>query len=329
MVPDRLETRSQSDLAANTTNIIWPTDPCMPITATPGCNQPTTSRTLLSRIAWLSDEILRTSEEKVHLAQASCDSVSNHTMCLSHAPFMRTQVDRHIRILDQAIQEQEAAIALGPRPGGHPAPILLPDLVVPRWARSSRVTLSPMPDLLNEANGDEPMVDDQGSLTANNVSSLQNASADPASQRYKSKKNQSKRPKESKVETAAEIAAANPETSRRISRSLRLVASQPPAIVLPPDMVIDPKEPRYCYCNQVSYGEACCYLIFTAPCSPDHIQMIGCDKPGCKREWVSMLPKNDAVENLISAQFHLACAGFAEAPKKMRKWYCRDCSRRR
>ena len=44
----------------------------------------------------------------------------------------------------------------------------------------------------------------------------------------------------------------------------------------------DGDEPRYCYCNGVSYG-----------------QMVGCDGKECPREW-----------------FHLDCVGLAEAPGK-------------
>ncbi|KAF2401037.1 hypothetical protein EJ06DRAFT_582027 [Trichodelitschia bisporula] len=50
-------------------------------------------------------------------------------------------------------------------------------------------------------------------------------------------------------------------------------------------------EPRYCYCNDVSYGE-----------------MVACDNDGCKGEW-----------------FHLQCAGLTKAPAKDSKWYCNDC----
>ena len=52
---------------------------------------------------------------------------------------------------------------------------------------------------------------------------------------------------------------------------------------------VDPNEPRYCLCNQVSYGE-----------------MICCDNPTCSIEW-----------------FHYGCVGIAEAPKG--KWYCPQC----
>lgn len=39
--------------------------------------------------------------------------------------------------------------------------------------------------------------------------------------------------------------------------------SVPPGPGLPPGLEVDPNEPRYCYCNQVSYGE-----------------MVGCDVSG-------------------------------------------------
>jgi len=52
---------------------------------------------------------------------------------------------------------------------------------------------------------------------------------------------------------------------------------------------IDPDEPRYCLCDQVSYGE-----------------MIGCDNDLCPIEW-----------------FHFGCMGLTAKPKG--KWYCPKC----
>jgi len=49
---------------------------------------------------------------------------------------------------------------------------------------------------------------------------------------------------------------------------------------------VDDNEPRYCYCNNVSYGE-----------------MVACDNENCPREW-----------------FHLKCAGLKEAPGENSKW---------
>lgn len=53
-----------------------------------------------------------------------------------------------------------------------------------------------------------------------------------------------------------------------------------------PDM-----DPRYCYCNDVSFGT-----------------MIWCEHPQCKYNW-----------------FHLKCVGMTKAPPKEVKWYCDEC----
>jgi len=55
------------------------------------------------------------------------------------------------------------------------------------------------------------------------------------------------------------------------------------------DLPVDPNEPTYCFCNQVSYGE-----------------MVACDNPNCKIEW-----------------FHYGCVGLNQQPKG--KWYCSEC----
>uniref|UniRef100_A0A3P8WXD3 Inhibitor of growth protein n=1 Tax=Cynoglossus semilaevis TaxID=244447 RepID=A0A3P8WXD3_CYNSE len=55
------------------------------------------------------------------------------------------------------------------------------------------------------------------------------------------------------------------------------------------DMPVDPNEPTYCLCHQVSYGE-----------------MIGCDNTDCSIEW-----------------FHFACVGLTTKPRG--KWYCPRC----
>uniref|UniRef100_A0A182MSX5 Inhibitor of growth protein n=1 Tax=Anopheles culicifacies TaxID=139723 RepID=A0A182MSX5_9DIPT len=52
----------------------------------------------------------------------------------------------------------------------------------------------------------------------------------------------------------------------------------------------DPNEPRYCLCNQVSYGD-----------------MVACDNEDCPFEW-----------------FHYPCVNISSSPKG--KWYCPQCS---
>jgi hypothetical protein len=55
-----------------------------------------------------------------------------------------------------------------------------------------------------------------------------------------------------------------------------------------PETDEDADEPRYCYCNEVSYGN-----------------MIACDNDACPREW-----------------FHLACVQLEKAPVGRTKWFC-------
>ncbi|KZO95237.1 hypothetical protein CALVIDRAFT_538377 [Calocera viscosa TUFC12733] len=61
------------------------------------------TRRMLARIAKLSDESLRASDEKIGIAKAMYDLV-----------------DRHVRSLDAKIKEYEASVAIGLRPGTHP-----------------------------------------------------------------------------------------------------------------------------------------------------------------------------------------------------------------
>jgi len=158
-------------------------------------------------------------------------------------------VERSIRLIDQAIQEQEHAISLGARPGTHLAPILLPELVMPKLNKPLRVTLSP--DL------DDPLGTEHKAPTQ--------------PRRKKGRKGRKK-------ETAASEAV------------VPLPRPKPPII---PNA--DPNESRYCYCDQVSFGE-----------------MIACDDPHCEREW-----------------FHLTCTNLAAAPEGRKKWYCDDCTERK
>ncbi|XP_054167402.1 inhibitor of growth protein 3-like isoform X2 [Oppia nitens] len=57
-----------------------------------------------------------------------------------------------------------------------------------------------------------------------------------------------------------------------------------------PDWPYDPNEPRYCVCNQVSYGD-----------------MVACDNEDCEKEW-----------------FHYGCVDITQPPKG--KWYCPECT---
>ncbi|KAF8558431.1 hypothetical protein OG21DRAFT_1504175 [Imleria badia] len=200
-----------------------------------------TTRTLLQHIAQTSEEAIRTAEEKVNIAQTAYETV-----------------DRHIRLLDQAIKEQEASISLGVRPGTHLAPILLPDLVVPRWARPSRVEHSPVPSLSPEPgpHDEEPPILD---LPPPQI---------PSPKAPKKGKKGTAKPEHEETQSPAvvggEEAAMTPRTHRA---SVRLTIPAQP-LTAEPSVPADPNEDRYCYCNQVSFGT-----------------MIACDNTECKLEW--------------------------------------------
>ncbi|KAF8840995.1 hypothetical protein BDN67DRAFT_950593 [Paxillus ammoniavirescens] len=227
-----------------------------------------TTRELLQQISQTSEEAVRTAEEKVSIALTAYETV-----------------DRHIRLLDQAIKEQEAAISLGMRPGTHLAPILLPDLVVPRWARPSRVKYSPVPALspgLELHVTEEPQV--LGPPDPLTPSKATRKGRKVAAQ-------QAAKPEEVEEKEPAVPAAAEAHELLELPRTrrsgVRLTIPAPTGPTVP----ADPNEARYCYCNQVSFGT-----------------MIACDNEACKLEW-----------------FHLGCTGLSEVPNKKTKWYCREC----
>lgn len=65
-------------------------------------------------------------------------------------------------------------------------------------------------------------------------------------------------------------------------------------VPLEPEEIIDPDEPRYCICGDVSWGT-----------------MIACDNEDCEKEW-----------------FHLDCLQLNGMPPRRTKWYCPDCRKK-
>lgn len=160
-------------------------------------------------------------------------------------------MDRHIRLLDQAIKEQEAVISVGVQSGTHPAAILLPDLIVPRWGRPSRHTHSPIPgDEGGEVSDQGNNGDDENGATLGIVATgapPEGARTRPRRRARWHKKPVKKKPEQEPVEE---------KTPRRgVRSSLKITVPAIPSGIPSADMLIDPNEPRYCFCNQVSYGE--------------------------------------------------------------------------
>ncbi|KAL4065425.1 hypothetical protein J3A83DRAFT_4375959 [Scleroderma citrinum] len=204
-----------------------------------------TTQGILQHIAQVSEESLRTTEEKVSIAQTAYETV-----------------DRHIRLLDQAIKEQEAAISLGMRPGTHLAPILLPDIIaVPRWARPSRVEHSPLALTPEPELPLPPIVPDE-----------EVAVMPPFVK--KGKKHVSHEP-ESKEEPAAALPTETPKTRRGVKLKIPPLPGPGGGPSIPPNL----NEERYCYCNEVSYGTL----------TPPTHKMIACDNENCKLEWFHLV----------------------------------------
>ncbi|KAJ1298834.1 hypothetical protein BS78_01G484100 [Paspalum vaginatum] len=96
------------------------------------------------------------------------------------------------------------------------------------------------------------------------------------------------------VNAGVTAADAPPKSGRtgergRGGRKKAKVPTEQPVPAIDLELPVDPNEPTYCYCNQVSYGE-----------------MVACDNPNCKIEW-----------------YHFSCVGVKEHPKG--KWYCPSC----
>ncbi|KAI9330523.1 hypothetical protein BDR26DRAFT_871448 [Obelidium mucronatum] len=97
--------------------------------------------------------------------------------------------------------------------------------------------------------------------------------------------------KDSKRVPASTAFGASTTAAYKGKSTSKVVEVQPvPALKgSPDDLPIDPNEPRYCICNQYSFGD-----------------MIGCDNSDCEIEW-----------------FHYGCVGLTE--KVEGSWFCPQC----
>ncbi|KAK2755976.1 hypothetical protein FQN54_005773 [Arachnomyces sp. PD_36] len=99
-------------------------------------------------------------------------------------------------------------------------------------------------------------------------------------------------PKRSHKKGASQALAAQQQAVASVAASsAAALAEDDESSRLEEDEEEDGDEPRYCYCNQVSFGE-----------------MVACDNDTCPREW-----------------FHLSCVGLTKPPLKSAKWYCNEC----
>ncbi|KAI4716168.1 hypothetical protein E4T48_07666 [Aureobasidium sp. EXF-10727] len=89
-------------------------------------------------------------------------------------------------------------------------------------------------------------------------------------------------------ENGTKVIVGKPKSASKKKKRETKEEATTPAIE---DELIDPDEPRYCICGDVSHGT-----------------MIACDNDSCELEW-----------------FHLECVGLTELPGRRAKWYCPIC----
>ncbi|TFY68066.1 hypothetical protein EVJ58_g1223 [Rhodofomes roseus] len=281
-----------------------------PITRPQDSSSGPSSRQLLTKVANLSEEIVRASNEKVNVARFAYDLV-----------------DRYIRDLDRAIKEQETSLSLGLRPGTHPASIILPEVIPPTTTRTRIAQqppppppepivapeVPPVPRAVSEATSvniqaeEDDEEEDEPTLGIESTESPERNGSRSILVRPRRRRT-AKWSRKKKAVTPADTDQAETSTPEGTA-SLKLtvpplsfitaqvgnkpgVAGDASELGALGDMPIDPNEPCYCYCNQVSFGV-----------------MVACDNDSCKREW-----------------FHLGCVGLKEPPPPKAKWYCRDCA---
>ncbi|KAG9323073.1 hypothetical protein KVV02_004625 [Mortierella alpina] len=177
-------------------------------------------------------------------------------------------VDRHVRRLDDDLQKYEDEQMIGPGRLGNNT----------TSAASGSTAADRKEDSSNAA----------GSSITNSNKKGASSSTDPPS---------TKRKKHGHSTNNSSSNAATPSSSTTDKRKKDAVAAAGGSRVTKKassfaELPIDPNEPLYCYCQQVSYGE-----------------MVACDNGDCEIEW-----------------FHLSCAGLKAPPKG--KWYCKDCSQK-
>lgn len=150
----------------------------------------------------------------------------------------------------------------------------------------------------DDGNDDENGADDNGNKKASSgVRGRKNKSGQtPTSGSMKKKKGQKgSTAKEEKEEAGTKSGKkvnkkgtnANKDTGGSSGNAANVPWGNVPQEII--DMPVDPNEPTYCLCQQVSYGE-----------------MIGCDNTDCPIEW-----------------FHFGCMQLTTKPKG--KWYCPKC----
>ncbi|RGB38101.1 hypothetical protein C1646_693125 [Rhizophagus diaphanus] len=211
----------------------------------------------LKKLGSLLTDSLKNGEERVSLATSTYDTV-----------------DRHIRRLDDDLQKFEDEQMTGP---GRISPTAAANV-----ARDQEVTRKQNQKNEKEKKESKEKRAQQNNETSNHKKRKTNkdtATPPPAASRNHGEKEREK-PNKRKKENSKNSKTKATVTTEKTNDDTQAAA----------DMPIDPNEPVYCYCQQVSWGE-----------------MVACDNNECEIEW-----------------FHYPCVSLKAQPKG--KWYCPDCT---
>lgn len=125
------------------------------------------------------------------------------------------------------------------------------------------------------------------SVHGHHTTSHGHSNSSSSNKRQKQKKTNYSSSSSMSTHTQQSVAAASRSSSPTVVGNIvNNVAIEEP---MEEEWTYDPNEPRYCICNQVSYGD-----------------MVACDNQDCPYEW-----------------FHYPCVGITAPPKG--KWYCPQC----
>ncbi|CAG8487915.1 10250_t:CDS:2 [Paraglomus brasilianum] len=207
----------------------------------------------IAELKKLSDcltESLKDAEEKCAMAQATYKTV-----------------DRHVRRLDDDLQRFEDEQMTGP------------GRIVPTAQPITSTTETPRKNGQKEKDKKE----------SRDKRTHQTAQEQPNNKRRKHKDNGTPPPSNGRNGHDKDR-NDKPKKARKDSNKGQRKTKDKQNNVQTTDMPIDPNEPTYCYCQQVSYGE-----------------MVACDDDECEIEW-----------------FHYACVDLKAPPPG--KWYCKECT---
>jgi hypothetical protein len=165
-----------------------------------------------------------------------------------------TKVDRHVRSLDLAIKAEEATFALGLRPGTLPLNSVL-----------QNGSTFAFPALLPQANGFVTTEEGERSAGGGNDASFDESGNLIGASQHRQKKKPPKRARPRDSSNANANPPVGADAENRLPGILPLVSGETAVngLVPAPILAIDPNEPRYCYCDQVSFGEVCIKRFYT------------------------------------------------------------------